>query len=214
MRTLRLRAGDKDSVEKAVKSLKRILKPGDVILTSPIRKNIMSRYFHITLMLTKRVLKSVTHSCIYLGNDMLLDIDYKIVRPGGSVEELTLRDFISGKLHYFGGVSIYVVSPKQYSIVQRRIAVQESREKFIANRKKLSLSIWESFLVGFRYVFYRKSRYKEDLSFRNDWTCGHMVAYILKSAKVDIGKRASYTFVPPMFLYSKNFQTKSKIVMK
>lgn len=201
------------AVERAVQSLKNILKPGDIILSGPIPKNFLSKYFHIILIVSRRILKGVTHSCLYLGNDKILDIDYKILRAGKYVEEVTLTEFVKGKLDYFGGLMIYVVKPKHYSKIQRRMAIHESKIHFIRQNKQLSHTLWGSLVVGFRYVFQRHSRFKEDLSFRNDWTCGHMVAYIMKKSKVNIGKRASYTFVPPMFLFNKHFRTKSKIVM-
>jgi hypothetical protein len=208
-----IKAHEKDAVERAVHSLKNVLKPGDIILSGPIPKNILSKYFHITLILARRILKGVTHSCLYLGDDKILDIDYKILRSGQQIEEVTLTEFVKGKLDYFGGVLIYVVKPKHYSKIQRNMAIQESRMNFIRKSEQLSHTLWGSLVVGFRYVFQRRSRFKEDMSFRNDWTCGHMVAYIMKKSNVNIGTRASYTFVPPMFLFNKHFMTKSKIVM-
>ncbi|HIH31936.1 TPA: hypothetical protein HA235_04465 [Candidatus Woesearchaeota archaeon] len=214
MRVIRLKSNDSYFIERAVNHLRKILKPGDIVLTGPIPNNILSKYLHITLIVSNKILRGITHSCIYLGDDKILDIDYKIMRPGNAVEALTLKEFISGKIDYFGGLSLYVVKPKQYSRLQRRMVIQESREKFISTKRKLTHTLRGSLVVGFRYIFFRKSLYKEDLTFQDDWTCGHMVAYILKRANVDIGKRATYTFVPPMFTHNKHFIVDSKIIMK
>ena len=214
MRTVTIRVRRKDAVDRAVRFLKRSLKKGDIILTGPVPRNILTRYFHITLKLTTRLLKGVTHSCLYLGNGKILDIDYKILRSGAHIEEVTLREFVQGKLSYFGGVRIYVVKPKHYSRYQRRLAVAESRKSFIAKNKELTHTLWGSIVVGFRYIFYRRFKYKEDLSFRKDWTCGHMVAYLMKKSNVDIGRRASYTFLPVNFLYSNYFKVERKIEIK
>jgi hypothetical protein len=213
IKSVYIKVADEHAIEKAVSSLNKVLTPGDIILSGPVSKNVLSRYFHVTLILARRILKGVTHSCLYLGDGKILDIDYKILRSGSHIEEVTLADFVRSKIDFFGGVMIYVVNPKHYSKIQRKMAIHESRIHFIKRSKQLSHTLWGSFVVGFRYVFFRKFKSKEDLSFRNDWTCGHMVAYIMKKSKVDIGKRASYTFVPPMFLFNKNFHTKSKIIM-
>lgn len=214
MRTVKFRTEDKDSIDKVVASLRKTLRPGDIILSGPSSNTIFTRYIHLTLILTKRIMRGITHSCMYLGDDKILDIDYKIIRSGTHVEETTLKQFVEDKLGFFGGVMIYVVTPKHYSRIQRRLAVAESRERFLTENKRLTHTLWGSVVVGWRYVFFRRSKYVEDLTFRKDWTCGHMVAYILKKSNVDIGKRASYTFVPPMFAYSKYFRIEKKIVLK
>jgi hypothetical protein len=41
-----------------------------------------------------------------------------------------------------------------------------------------------------------------------------MVAYLLKKSGTEIGKRATYTFVPPMFIKSKYFKIKRKVCIE
>ncbi|MGV8150918.1 MAG: hypothetical protein ACP5NV_04270 [Candidatus Woesearchaeota archaeon] len=214
MKVLTINTEDTRAVDKVVESLKETLKPGDIILTGPIPKNILTKYFHVTLIIANKMLKGLTHSCLYLGNDKILDIDYKILRSGTHIEELSIKTFVQGKLDYFGGVKIYVVKPARYSNIQRRIAIAQSRKLFIANNDKLTHTLWGSLVVGFRYMFQRKSKFKEDMSFRKAWTCGHMVAYLMKKSKVNIGQRATYTFVPPIFVHSKHFRTQKIILLK
>ena len=214
MKALIIRTESRDAVDKAVDSLRRSLRPGDIILSGPIPKNVSTKYLNVVLMLTSRILKGITHSCMYVGDGKILDIDYKIIRSGTHIEELTLKQFVEGKIGMFGGVRIYAVKPRHYSRLQRRLAVTESRENFIAKSKELTHTLKGTAILGFRYVFRKNTHYKEDLSFRTDWTCSYMVAHILKKANVNIGKRASYTFVPSMFAYSRYFKVEKKIVLK
>lgn len=204
---------DEQSIEKVTARLQKVLKKGDIILSGAIPRNFSTRFVNVIIHVTLKVLRHVTHSCIYVGDGKILDIDYKILAQGTDIELVTIKEFVSRKISDFGGVTIYVVAPKNYTNKQRQMVVEESMNNFFKKRSKLTHTYMGSIQLGMRYVLFRNKKYREDLRFKNDWTCSTMVAYILKKCGVRIGKRASYTFVPPMFLFSKKFRTKSKIVM-
>jgi len=214
MKKITIRAGRESSISEAVYILKGVLKPGDIILTGPASKNSLIRFIDVTVLIVKHVLRGITHSCVYLGDERVLDIDYKPLDRSNEVEEKTLEGLIRSKIEFFGSIKIYVVSPKTYTRKQRKIVVQESMDRFIKNRKTLNHTYTGCLTLGMRYIFFRNKRYKEDMSFKKSWTCGEMVAYLLKKSGTEIGKRATYTFVPPMFIKSKYFKIKRKVCIE
>jgi hypothetical protein len=216
MKLVVVKKDDKKAVDKAAKILAKKLHKGDIILTGPISENFFAKYLHVTLILSKRLLRGITHSCIYLGNNQVLDIEYKMIRSTNTTEKITLQKLIKLKTDEFGGVIVYVVSPTMYTAYQRKMVVEESKKSFLSGRK-ISHTPMGSLILGWRYMFQRKgfyAKHKEDLTFGTDWTCSHMVAHILKKKGVKIGNRASYTFVPPIFAASKHFRIKGKVMVK
>jgi hypothetical protein len=214
MKKFTLKTDSDESLELASLSLRQQLKPGDIILSGPILKNLKTKFVDIALLVTRRVLRGITHSCVYIGDGKILDIDYKPLDRGNEIGSVTVEEFVKGKLDYYGGVKIYVVRPRKYTAKHRRLVVKESVENFLRNRSRLNHTYIGSLRLGFRYIFFRNKNYKEDMSFKKSWTCGEMVAYLMKNAGAKIGKRATYTFVPPMFLSNKHFKVKSRLVMK
>jgi len=214
MKRVHIRVETDESLNMAVTSLRQGLKPGDIILTGPIPKNFKSRFLNIIARITIHVLRGITHSCIYLGNDQIMDIDHKIIRSGNELECVSIEEFIKRKIEHFGGVMIYVARPKKYNSIHRQKVVKESLETFLKNNDKITHTYVGSLKLGMRYIFFRNRYYKEDMSFKNAWTCSEMVAYILKKAGIKIGKRATYMFAPPTFVSSPYFKVKKKLVME
>jgi len=213
MKSITLNGDDVKSIDMAAAELEKTLQRGDVILSGPIPKNFSTRFLNLIVHVSIKVLKRITHSCIYVGDGKVLDIDYKLLKQGTAVELISVHEFVRRKIENFGGVTIYVVAPKHYTDKQRERVVNESINHFFKRRARLTHSYFGSLHLGIRYIFFKNKKYRENLHFRNSWTCGEMVAYILKKGGVSIGNRASYTFVPPMFLFSKNFRAKSKVSM-
>lgn len=205
---------NKKSIEKATRILTRSLKKGDIILSGPIPKNTWTRFFNIILMITRKVLRGITHACLYLGNNKVLDIDQKITEKGNDIFRISIKGFIKRKISQFGGVMIYVVQPKKYKNKYRKLVVAEAIKNFFKKSKNLKHSYFESLKVGLRFLFKNPRKYKENLVYRKHWTCGHFVAYIFKKSGVDIGRRASYMFLPTTFAFSKHFKVKRKIILK
>ena len=211
MKNVIIRDTTEKDIDEAARHLLSELQPGDIILSGPIPTKIKAKYINVISIFVRNVFKGITHSCIYMGRGRIIDIDLHLTQRE-DVEVLSLRQFLRNKIDSFGGVRVYVVTPKNYRKAQRRLAILESNN---FNRKKayLRYTYIGSVLTAWRYIFRRRKIYKEDLSFRNNWTCGEMVAYILKRAGTPIGKKASYTFVPPMFVNKKYFHVKKKVCL-
>ena len=215
MRGISVRSDDKKAIEKATALLKRKLRKGDIILTGPIPKNFIFKYFNFVSMISRKILRGITHSCIYLGEGDVFEINYKIMKSGGAIEKMTLKKLIKNKLEHFGGVIIYIVQPKQYTNKHRNLVKLEAVNNFLKKSKQRTFSYLESFKTGFKFLFDRKDFYKEDnLNYGGKWHCSNIVAFILKKSKVPIGKRAYHTFVPCTFVFSKHFRVKEKIILK
>ena len=205
---------DNKAVEKANLLLKKSLRKGDIILTGPIPKNFFFKYFNLICIVTRKVLRGITHSCLYLGGGYVFEIDHKIIRKGNDMEKITLKKLIKNKVENFGGVIIWVVQPKRYTLKHRNLVVKETINNFLNKSKYIAFSYFESIKVGMRFFFQRNKYVKEELKFREKWNCSHLVAYILKKSRVPIGKRTSYTFLPCTFVFSKHFKVKKKVILK
>jgi hypothetical protein len=214
MRGITIRAGDEMAIDKAAHVLEQNLIKGDIILTGPIPLNIKTRFLNIVSIISRKVLRGITHACLYLGDGYVLDIDGKIIRPGYEIEKITLKQLVYNKVNNFGGVNMYIVAHKKYSSHRREKVIKESISGYLRNRHRIKLSYFKSMLTGLRYVFLRRRHYPEDLSYKKDISCAEMIARILKRSGIPIGKRASYTYVPPMFLFSRYFKTKEKIIVR
>ncbi len=214
MKSLIIKA-DKKSIKKAYDLLNKSLKKGDIILTGPIPNNFFFKYFNFISMISRKVLRGITHSCLYLGNGYVFDIDHKIIRNGDDMEKITLKKLIQNKINHFGGVIIYVVQPKLYTLKNRNLVVKETVNNFLKKSKFIAFSYFESLKAGFRFFFERHKFYKkENLNFQKKWNCSHIVAHILKKSGTPIGKRVSYTFVPCTFVFSRHFKVKQKVILK
>jgi hypothetical protein len=147
---------------------------------------------------------------------MIFDMDHKIIESGNDFFKINVKNFIKRKIRQFGGVAIYVTQPKIYKERNRRLVILEAVKNFINRSKHLKHSYLETIKVGLRFIFKRNKKYKEDLDVieKRYWTCAHVIAYIFKKSEVDIGKRTSYTFVPCMFAFNKEFKIKQKIILK
>ena len=194
--------------------LLRSLKKGDIILTAPIPQTVTARFIDIVTLIVRKTFRGITHSCIYLGDGYILDIDFRPLATGSDVTKLPLRQFLKNKIEYFGGLTVYVVKPKHYSKYRREMVVAQSLSTFIGSGQNHTHSAIESMKLFFRHVFNRTKKYKENLSYTTLWTCSHMVAHIFKKSGAKIGRRASYTFTPATFAFSKYFTVKEKIVIK
>ena len=205
-----------ESVRDAAKHLKRVLRKGDIILSGAILNNFYAKFVNIVVQITIKLLRGLSHSCIYLGNDRILDIDHKIIRRGEDIETVSIEQFIRSKIDRFGGVTIYVVRPRNYNPRIRDSVIRLSIKNFLRKNKDLKHSYVESLKIAYLHFFERDKHHVEnlDLDYKTNWTCSHMVAYILKKAGTNIGNKASYTFVPSTFLFSKHFAVKKKLVLK
>src|SRR3989344_285745 len=200
MKSIFIKINSKRAIDKAVTSLKKSLKKGDIILTGPIAKNFFFKYFNIIARFSKIVLRGITHSCLYLGK-------------GNDFERITLKQLITNKINNFGGLTIYAVQPRDYKNKHRNLVIKEITNNFLKKSKHLAFSYFEAAKTTFRYLFQKSKFYKnEDLSFQKKWNCSHIVAHILKKANAPIGKRTSYTFVPCTFVFSRYFKVKSKVI--
>ena len=198
---------------RAKKTLLRSLEKGDIILTAPIPKTFVAGFSDLVVLITRKTFRGITHSCIYLGNGKILDIDFNPLERESNVKKLKLEKFLSNKIKYFGGVSIYVVKPRYYSKYKRELVVQESL-KTLSNNQNHRHSAIESLKLFFRHVFNRRGKYKENLNYTTNWTCSYLVAHMMKKSGTKIGRRASYMFTPATFAFSKYFHVKDKVVIK
>ena len=215
MKSIFIKINSKRAIDKAVASLKKSLKKGDIILTGPIAKNFFFKYFNIIARFSKIVLRGITHSCLYLGKGYVFEIDYKFIRKGNDIERITLKQLITNKINSFGGLTIYAVQPRDYKNKHRNLVIKEITDNFLKKSRHLAFSYFEAAKTTFRYLFQKSKFYKnEDLSFQKKWNCSHIVAHILKKANAPIGKRTSYTFVPCTFVFSRYFKVKSKVILK
>lgn len=215
MKSIFIKVNSKRAIERAVISLKKSLRKGDIILTGPIAKNFFFKYFNVIARFSKIVLRGITHSCMYLGKGYVFDIDHKFIRKGNDIEKITLKKLITNKINNFGGLTIYAVQPRDYKNKNRNLVVKEITSNFLKKSRHLAFSYFEAGKAAFRYFFQRSKFYKnEDLSFQKNWNCSHIVAHILKRANTPIGKRTSYTFVPCTFVFSRYFKVKSKVILK
>lgn len=214
MKIVQLKKDDPESIENAAKILRQSLIAGDVILSAPIPKNFFNKYVNIAIIIIRRYSRGITHSCLYLGNNQVLDIDYKIIRPGPAIEKIALETLLKNKIDFYGGVIVYVVKPKHYNKKNRMAAVKHSFDDFLKNQHKITHGLFGTVKLALRYRFRNNKKYPEDFRMVEDWTCTHMVAHILKRSGAKIGRRASYTFIPMTFLFSKNFKTKSKLILQ
>ena len=134
-------------------------------------------------MITRKVSwGGITHCCLYLGDNMIFDMDHKIVEDGNDFFKVNVKNFIKRKIRQFGGVTIYVVQPRMYNKKSRKLVVLEAIKNFINKNKILRHSYLETIKVGLRFIFKRNKKYEENLSLINKrhWTCAHVIAYIFK----------------------------------
>ena len=214
MRRVTVKVGDKKAIEKTCRILRRHLKKGDIILTGPIPLNFKARFLNIVSMVSRRVLRGITHACIYLGEGYVLENDSKFIVSGPEIERIKLETFVKRKIGHFGGVNIYIVTSKYYNKYYRNRVIEESINGYLDNNDIIKHSYVKSLFVGIRYVFFKNKHYPEDLSFKDKVSCGEIVASVLKRSGVKIGKKATYNFVPTQFAFSKHFRVKGKVSLK
>jgi hypothetical protein len=213
MKIYAIHGHDPRRLDRAVKTLRRRLRKGDIILTGPIPRNFKTRFLNVVLMITRRVFRGITHACLYLGDDYILDIDYHLIERDRQVVRLSIHDFIKYRMDNFGGMMIYVVRPRVYYRSTIAAVVREANEVFVKNSRDLRHSYIGSIRAGWHYLVVGAKNYKEDLRFHKVWHCGEMVAHILKKANTPIGKRACFMFMPITYARSKHFKVQSKIIL-
>ena len=210
-----IRKKDEKALVKAERNMSKYLRTGDIIVTGPAAENIGSIFRDVVVLITRRTFRGVTHSCIYLGKGYLLDIDFNPLERDSNVKMLSLKKFLKTKLNHYGSLAVYTVKPRYYTKYRRSLVVKESMDTFLnGDKKNHRHSAVESLKLFFRFLFMRHKNYKEDLKSRTSWTCSHLVAHVFKKTGTRIGKRASYTFNPCTFLFSRYFKVKNKVIIK
>ena len=202
-----------EAIKKAVNLLKTKLKKGDIILTSPKFSNIRLKLMNLTSYIISKFSRGITHSCIYLGKNQVLDINFRF--KGRDIQILTLKQLLKRKIISFKELKVYVVQPKKYKNYHRDIVLQESKNTFLRKSKNIIFSTASIFNIMFILLFNKSLFYKkEKAGYKNKWHCSNLVAYILKKSGVPIWKSATSTFIPSTFIFSRYFKIKKKIILK
>ncbi|MEK6834793.1 MAG: hypothetical protein AABX61_00840 [Nanoarchaeota archaeon] len=202
-----------DAIKKAAQILREKLKPGDIILTSPRLNNIKLKIRYFSSYLIGKLSRGITHSCLYIGNNRLMDMDIRL--RGKAIQNITLEQLLKKKIDRFKGIKVYVVQPKRYKKWHRDIVLKESINNFINKSKDIIFSVKELSRMFFILTFKKSETYKKDTkNLVKRWHCSNLVAYILRKSGVNIGNRASNSFIPSTFVFSKHFKVKKKIVIK
>src|SRR3989344_7509252 len=202
-----------EAIRKAIQILKKNLNKGDIILTSPRFKNIKLKIMNLPSYIISTLSRGITHSCVYLGKNEVLDIDFRF--RGKDVQRLKLKELLKRKINRFKGIKVYVVQPKKYKSSHRAIVLKKAINEFLIKGKAKLYYYTELFKIFFKlkimgHKFYRKQK----PIYNYKWHCGNLVAYLLKIANVPIGKRAFSTYIPSTFIFSRHFKIKKKVVIK
>ena len=202
-----------EAVRKAIQILKKNLNKGDIILTSPRFKNIRLKIMNLPSYIISTLSRGITHSCIYLGKNEVLDVDFRLM--GKDVQKVNLEELLRKKISRFKGIKIYVVQPKKYKKSHRAIVLKRAIDEFIVKGKIKLYYYTELFKIFFKLkINGHKSFRKQKPIYNYKWHCSNLVAYLLKNANVPIGKRAFSTYIPSTFLFSRHFKIKKKVVIK
>ena len=201
------------SIKKAVLILKNSLKKGDIIITKPRLSNIKLKILHFPSFIISKLSRGITHSCLYLGDENILEIGHTILDP--DIQKISIEEFLKCKIRLFSGVTVYILHPKNYKIHQRNLVLKIAVDEFLKRSKSLVFSYLNMFHVAFNLLFKKKVYIKKEiLLFKKDWNCSELISYTLKKAGIKIGKRRTSLFLPSTFIFSNHFKIKKKLILK
>ncbi|MEK6835601.1 MAG: hypothetical protein AABX55_01105 [Nanoarchaeota archaeon] len=206
-------ANEDKAIIKASKILKKTLKKGDIILTSPRLNNIKLKVMHLPSFIISKLSRGITHSCLYLGKGNILEIGHTLY--DSKIKKIKIEDLLKNKIGMFRGITVYVVQPKYYKPKHRNLVLKVAINNFLNKSKSLAFSYRNMFYLWMKLIF-KKNKFskKEKLHFKKNWNCSELTAYILKKAGIKIGTRKTIFFLPSTFIFSKHFKAKKKIILK
>ncbi len=195
---------------KRIKSIIK-LKKGDIMLIGPKLNSINLKIKNFTSYIISKLCRGITHSCIYMGKDNVFDMDFRLIGKG--IRKIKLSRLLKEKIAKFKEINVYIVEPKIYERHHRINVLREAINNFLRKKRDISFSYTGILKILFVIMLFNKSYFyrKEKLQYKKEWYCSNLVAYILKKAKVPIGKRATSTFTPSTFAFSRYFKIKKRI---
>ena len=189
------------------------LKKGDIVLIGPRFNSITLKVKNFSSYIISKLCRGITHSCIYMGKDNIFDMDFRLIGKG--IRKIKLNKLIKEKISKFKEINVYIVEPKIYQRRHRINVLREAINNFLMKKKEISFSYTGILKILFVTLLLNKSYFykKEKLQYKKEWYCSNLVAYILRKAKVPIGKRATSTFMPNTFAFSRHFKIKKRITI-
>ncbi len=177
------------------------LLPGDVLLVVPLKKPLcIPRLTQSGLCgLWTALWYGAAHAAVVAGN-----VIEQSMKEG--IRALDWDAFVKSESETFRQFWIYVVRPKN--------ADKHHREKFVqVAQDHASKSIPYNFRHAFTMPAIMTTPYKhpEPTSISAGTICSALVAWLLKQAGIDIGKRSSIAFSPGTFLHSRKFKTVARM---